>query len=111
MTHQLTSISLACSFDKHCAYFQNGAHGTVAEAFKYIFDLYNHGAGCTGCGSIPTTPSGDIRDGQLTINYVNHPKCGVSKICPGGWNPKTGDYIPFTNPAWDPAGGYHHDGT
>jgi Kp4 protein len=40
-------------------------------------DRWDHG--CRGCGSVPTNPGNDVKNGELTVNYVENP-CS-SSIC------------------------------
>ncbi len=86
---------IAC-MDYCCAYYQNGASGTVEDTLSHIQNLQDFG--CKGCGSDPIQKGGPVRMGELTVNWVESPNCRRFHLCPpsddytcswdlGQWNP------------------------
>lgn len=60
---------------------QSLSYGQVCD---YLRKLKSHG--CKGCGSIPINPGNNVKNGQVTVNYVSQctctggpNKCGVTK--------------------------------
>lgn len=39
--------------------------------------------GCEGCGSVPIYPGNNVKDGELTVNYVAESCC--ERVCPDDW--------------------------
>lgn len=62
-------VQVACT-GNCCAFFQNGASGTVYNVRDHVQRLMSHG--CKICGSNPTKPGNDVSTGQLTVNYVSN---------------------------------------
>ncbi|KAI9681233.1 MAG: hypothetical protein M1817_002515 [Caeruleum heppii] len=57
-----------------CAFLQNQPEGaTGREVVEAIKHLRSHG--CGKCGSVPMQEGNDVKDGQLTLNYVYKTKC------------------------------------
>lgn len=55
-----------------CLFYQNtgGRKWTVGQTVNFVQDLINHG--CGACGSVPTDPGNDVKNGQLTANMVTN---------------------------------------
>ncbi|KAM0266214.1 hypothetical protein ACHAPA_007216 [Fusarium lateritium] len=76
-------VQIACSggqWGSICAFFQSGASGNTDRAVQLIQGILDHG--CTQCGSIPTQDGNNVANGQLTVNYVEHPCCSGDCYCP-----------------------------
>lgn len=78
--------SIACANDavlavgSYCAYFQNGASGTLYEAIGFMQNLKS--INCQTCGSSPTQPGNDVSSGELTVNYVSDGGCNHDALEP-----------------------------
>ncbi|KAF4447821.1 killer toxin, Kp4 [Fusarium austroafricanum] len=64
---------IACipyAFGQLCAFYQNIGSRTFTkeQSVAFLDQLRQHG--CSKCGSIPTDPGNDVKNGQLTVNYV-----------------------------------------
>ncbi|PKY01205.1 killer toxin [Aspergillus campestris IBT 28561] len=75
--HYNNGDHIACDVDPigsgFCAFFQStGDGGSAADAKRLVQDLINHG--CAACGSVPTGQENDVKNGQLTVNYVGSPR-------------------------------------
>ncbi|KAK3181607.1 hypothetical protein K4F52_007162 [Lecanicillium sp. MT-2017a] len=70
--HYDTGKQIACT-GSLCAFYQNGASGTAARTSELLQQLLDHG--CKKCGSVPTQPGNDVKNGELTVNVVGHPDC------------------------------------
>ncbi|KAK8915594.1 hypothetical protein H634G_07830 [Metarhizium anisopliae BRIP 53293] len=55
-----------------CIFYQNtnGRRWTVAQTVSYVQQLIDHG--CAACGSVPTDPGNNVKNGQLTANMVTN---------------------------------------
>ena len=56
-----------------CIFWQNGASGTLIDGLQHVDNLVHHG--CKNCGSDPTEPGNNVKQGELTSNFVTHPCC------------------------------------
>ena len=78
---------IACNGDA-CTFFQK-ASGSVYEAYQHVQNL--RARGCKNCGSDPTHPGGDVRDGMLTVNDISttYPcwQNSVDGLCPRACDP------------------------
>ncbi|GKU16525.1 unnamed protein product [Fusarium langsethiae] len=64
---------IACipfAFGQLCAFYQNIGDRTFTkeQSVTFLDQLRQHG--CSKCGSIPVDPGNDVKNGQLTVNYV-----------------------------------------
>lgn len=74
-----------------CAFAQdtNGAGITLDRARQLMDGLLDHG--CSVCGSNPTQPGNNVKNGELTVNYVKNPSCTGNCLGAGaGLNPSAG---------------------
>ncbi|KAL3963620.1 hypothetical protein ACCO45_000624 [Purpureocillium lilacinum] len=55
-----TGQQIACT-GSLCAFYQNGATGTAEQASGFMQALLDHG--CKKCGSCPTQPGNDVKNG------------------------------------------------
>jgi hypothetical protein len=105
---------IACANDvllspgSYCAFFQNGASGTLYEAIGFMQNLRN--ATCSICGSSPTETGNDVSKGELTVNYASNGGCNRNYLgdpdavfCPTQSLSGGGGDLP-------PVGGYGGDG-
>ncbi|RGP81842.1 killer kp4 [Fusarium longipes] len=64
---------IACipfAFGNLCAFYQGIGSRTFTkeQSVTFLDQLRQHG--CSKCGSIPVDPGNDVKNGQLTVNYV-----------------------------------------
>ncbi|KAF5970439.1 TOX4 [Fusarium coicis] len=65
--------AIACipfAFGNLCAFYQGIGSRTFTkeQSVTFLDQLRQHG--CSKCGSIPVDPGNDVKNGQLTVNYV-----------------------------------------
>lgn len=65
-------------FGSVCVFFQYGASGNSSVALAKVNELIKHG--CGRCGSAPTNTEW-VEDGELTVNFVEHPCCKKQPAC------------------------------
>ncbi|OAQ68047.1 killer toxin, Kp4 [Pochonia chlamydosporia 170] len=59
-----------------CLFYQNtGRKWTVAQTLTFTQQIIDHG--CAACGSVPTDPGNDVKNGQLTANMVTNARRGL----------------------------------
>ncbi|KAJ7137842.1 Kp4-domain-containing protein [Mycena epipterygia] len=70
---------IACAEDV-CAFLQNSGGNSGKNIKGLAHYIRDHG--CTACGSVPIFYPGDnnVKDGQLTFNYVSRPACTIG-VC------------------------------
>jgi len=61
-----------------CAFWQNGASGSLNDGLGHLKNLQAHG--CKNCGSDPTEPGNDVSNGQFTVNFVTKRCCAPGVI-------------------------------
>ncbi|KAF4471800.1 TOX4 [Fusarium albosuccineum] len=67
-----------------CLFYQNIGDRTftLAQTQAYLQQILDHN--CKLCGSVPTDPGNDVKNGQLTVNVVQSPTKRGAPVSPAG---------------------------
>ncbi|KAK5991826.1 hypothetical protein PT974_05212 [Cladobotryum mycophilum] len=63
-----------------CIFYQStrGRRWTVGQTVNFVQQLLDHG--CGACGSVPTDPGNNVKNGMLTANMVTNARRGMDMV-------------------------------